>query len=332
MSLSIPISQLNSLNVVSSSDYIATVQSSSLTTFKTQLSSVANWISSSVDASSSFSSISSSFALSSSWANSSSAASSSHNLIYPNASTASYAISSSQAISSMIAITASFALNTITGSTSISSSWASQSIWATTASFASQSIWATTASFASRSLTATSASWASQSIWATSASFASKSISSSYASTTATASFAFGNVVKAFGTFYSINSPQNNFVPFSGSLNFISGTFLGNNYQNSGSGKNAMQCVPTAPQVIANVERYGDLYTWIFHMQTPMPTTNYTVIASSGGEQGQEWLQGTCFPSANRTTTAFSMSSYGNANWDDRSDEYNWITLMVLHP
>ena len=186
MSLSIPISQLNTENVISSSDFIPIVQSSSLTTFKTPLTNLASWISSSVDASSSFSSVSSSFALSSSWAKSASIATTSNNLIYPNQSTASYAISCSQAANSVLSITASFALSTITGSTAVSASWASQSFWATSASFASRSLVTTSASFASRSFAATSASWASSSISSfssTSASYSSQTLSSSYAVT-----------------------------------------------------------------------------------------------------------------------------------------------------
>ena len=91
MSLSIPISGLNELTQVSSSDLLAIVQESTLTTFNTPLSVIAMWISSSVEASASSVSFSASYALSSSWSDMAGESINSINLNYPNNSTASYA-------------------------------------------------------------------------------------------------------------------------------------------------------------------------------------------------------------------------------------------------
>lgn len=175
MSTSIPISGLNALGQVSSSDLLAVVKESTLTTFNVSLVVIAAWISASVEASSSLSSFSASYALSSSFANKAGLAITSNNLNYPNTSTASFAITASNAISASWA--------PIQGVTAfaISASWASASIWSTTSSFASQSV---SASWAPVPI---SASWANTSIFATSASWASQSISSSNSTT---ASFA----------------------------------------------------------------------------------------------------------------------------------------------
>lgn len=160
MSQSIPISGLDPLSQISSSDYIPIVQNTSTTTFKAPLVILANWMSASVQTSSSLSTLSSSYALSASWANnagSSSYSVVSSNLIYPNTSTAQNAIS------------ASFAKTASWAPYPASASWASQSFSSTSASFAKQALsasWApvpVSASWASASLTTTSASWANNS-------------------------------------------------------------------------------------------------------------------------------------------------------------------------
>lgn len=180
MSTSIPISELNLIGAVTSSDYIPIVQDSSVTTFRTQLATLANWISASVRASSSYSAISTSYALSSSYAQVGGSSSFALNLAYPNTSTASYAISASHSITSSYAKSASIA---------ISASWSpvqNSTGTSTSASWASSSIWSISSSFASGSIFATSASWASQSLisnTSVSSSFASQSISSSFATT-----------------------------------------------------------------------------------------------------------------------------------------------------
>ena len=325
MSTSIPISGLNSLNQISSSDYVAIVQDTTTTTFRASLDVVSAWISSSVQASSSLVSISSSTTISSSWSDNSGNSISSSFLIYPNNSTASYSISAS------IAASASWA--PIQGSTaySLSASWASSSIWSTSSSFASQSV---SASWAPIQV---SASWASSSLVSISSSFASASISSSYALTASyvpTSSINAINFVKAFGTFYvsgSLNTTngQANWLPFSGSFNFISASYRGNVNQNQGFGGMLSSSLGKLPAQ----NNYGNFHTWIFYMSTPMPTTNYTVITSIGGEQGSEHLSLGQFPYAARTTTAFSMSWVeGGANWDDRNQESDWVSIMVLHP
>lgn len=333
--ISIPISELNGLNVVSSSDYIAIVKDSTTTTFKTPLTSLGNWISSSVESSSSFSSISASYSLSSSWANNSRNSLTSSNLIYPNNSTASYAITSSNAI------TASFALRIDESGVSVSASWASASIRSITSSYASSSIsssYATTASWAPVPI---SASWASSSIFSTSSSFASRSISSSYAGTSSYV-VNYTNPVKAFGTFYMTGSggagasAEGNFIPFSGSSNFISASYRGQVYQSSNLPNGMDTSSLSYIRYNTVMAGFGTARTWIFHMSTPMPSKNYTVLASNAGEQGIEWFELINYPLSSRTTTAFSMSAYGSANFDTRypnnNTEINWVSLMVLHP
>jgi len=335
MSLSIPISGLNPLSVVTSSDFIPIVQSSSmLTTYRTPLSVIATWISTSVTALSAFSSVSSSYSNVSSHANTSDLATLSintSNLIYPNTSTALHAISADYATNAGTAVTASYALSMITGSSIPSSSYSFYSEASLSSSFASRSFSATSSSFASRSFSATSASWASRSLVAASSSWASSSISSSY---TVTSSYVLGNFVKAFGTFYATQNLSSNpkFVPFSGSYNFISGVFQGHVYQtDDGIGKGL---TPSPSLIVPRPQRqYGDLWTWIFYMANPLPTINYTIITSMGGEQGHEMLHMNNFPYGSRTTTAFtlSMADY-NANFDDRTVESDWFQVMVLHP
>ncbi len=180
MSTSIPISELNLMTSVSSSDYVPIVQNISKTTFRTPMSTVGDWISSNVVCSSS---ISSSWASSSSFARQSMSSSYASNLIYPNTSTASYTISSSHSLISDTsslsnkATSASWAPipnTSLMASSSISASWASSSIWSISASFASGSTFSVSASWASQSLS---------SITSTSSSFASQSISSSYSVT-----------------------------------------------------------------------------------------------------------------------------------------------------
>jgi hypothetical protein len=333
VSLSIPISGLNPLNVVTSSDFIPVVQSSSLTTFRTPLTVLGNWISSSVNASSSFSSISASKAYSSSYACSSSFAITSNNLNYPNLSTASYAISSSQtinAINSNYAITASFAISTITGSSAISSSWSSQSFWATSASFASQSIWSISSSFASRSLVATSASWASQSIWATSASFASRSISSSYSFTTTTASYALGNMIRAFGTvLMKTANDYTSIIISSASFNLKPTVIWG------GSGAGAVIDPDTwSPPLglgISTLRVNLPGNAMYISFVAPMPTRYYTVLCTYNGYEpyGYETIQTWTSP-VGQTLTGFTMSFAGG---DNSSTEGKFITnFMVLHP
>jgi len=180
--ISIPISGLNPLFSISSSDFIPLVQSSSLTTYRTTFTQVGNWISASVGASSSLVSVSASHSNFSDNSCSSSFASTSltsSNLIYPNTSTASYSITSSKSIS------ASFAQTT---PIQVSGSWASASFTSTSASFASQSITSnssitsTSSSYASSSTQANSALFATSATSATSASWASSSLNARSAS------------------------------------------------------------------------------------------------------------------------------------------------------
>jgi hypothetical protein len=178
--ISIPISQLDPINEISSSDLLASVQSSSLTTYKTTWGVVGAWISQSVQASSSLQAVTASYASQSSVATTASFAKAAAFLNSPNSSTASWAITAS------FAVTAAFAEASPLALFSLSASWASQSLWTTSASFASQSIWSTSSSFASQSSAANAALFASSSVssaFATNASSASNAASASFATT-----------------------------------------------------------------------------------------------------------------------------------------------------
>ena len=187
MATSIPISGLNSLSSIISSDFIPVVQSSSLTTYKMSTSVLGTWISSAVTVTSSLTTISASYAISSSKTISSSFASISSNLNYPNTSTASYSITSSYSVSSSWALQAA---TSPSSQFSISASWASASL---SSSFAKTASFAVSASWANVSLSSTSASWASASISSsflngphTGSTFGTSSwaVSASYANTT----------------------------------------------------------------------------------------------------------------------------------------------------
>ena len=199
MSTSIPISGLNRLSNVTGSDYVPLVQSSSVTTFRTHLSSIMDLMTASGSASSSLSSLSASYAKSASVAG-----------------TASFAQSATTASN---ATTASFALNTPTSSFAFSANTSSFSLVSQTtigtASFATNTI---SASFAARTYTSSflqynngnngTASYAinagsvATASFATSASFAQNALTASFSITSSfvnTASFAVTTGTNAFG-------------------------------------------------------------------------------------------------------------------------------------
>jgi hypothetical protein len=272
MSLSIPISGLNPLSVVTSSDFIPIVQSSSmLTTYRTPLSVVSTWISTSVIAKSAFSSVSSSHANSSDHAVSSDLATLSvntTNLIYPNTSTAFHATSADFATNAQSAVTASFALSVTTGSSIPTSSFSFYSQTALSASFASSSFFATSASFASRSFASISASFASRSFFSTTASFATQSLTSSYSLKAATASF----VASAPGL---AKSWASLIVP----SNFIAGspvTILNSYNVSSISISNG----------VINTWSDNNYYFFTTNFVTPMNTNQYVVLGSAGERGG----------------------------------------------
>lgn len=156
MSNSIPISGLNELTVITSSDFIPLVQSSSLTTFKVSIQSFDNWLAISASCSASLTSVSASYAKSASHANQSDSASF---LIYAgyNNGTASYALNSLSASNvGGIASSASWASSSVSSSYVLSASHANQADTASylkypnnsSASFATRAGWADTASYA----------------------------------------------------------------------------------------------------------------------------------------------------------------------------------------
>jgi len=241
----------------------------------------------------------------------------------------------------MTGLSASWANSAGTAITSVSTTGtASYATTANSSSYAGSSSMAITASYFNFSLPSSTPPFASASL---SASWASASLSSSFATTSSysgTASFAINTsaastVVKAFGTFYatgSLTTPyiRANLMPFSGSYNFISASYQGNR---STSGDTNGMLSSSMGKIPFPQTSYGSYHTWIFHMSTPMPTKNYTVISACGGEQGSEWMEMTCFPLGARTTSAFSLSLVAyDTNWDSRTTEINWMSLMVLHP
>ena len=305
---SIPISGLNPDSVVVSSDFIPIVQSSSLTTFRVPLSVLANWISSSVDASSSFSSVSASYAYSGSWAFMSI---SSSYLIYPNLSTASYAISSSYTISASWA------------SSPASSSWASRSIWSLSSSFASRSIWSLSSSWASQSI---SSSW-SPFIPSVSASYAFNSLSSSYS---ATASYTppSANMIRAFGTILMAQANKYDTILISSaSYNIKSAVYLGNN--------NASNILPdnnwSSPLGVNTLHTHLPGNAICITFNNPMPTKYYTVVNTYNGYEpyGYEGIN-TYISPVGQTINGYTMSFSGG---DNSSTEGKFLTnFMVLHP
>jgi hypothetical protein len=219
---SIPISQLDPISQISSSDLLATVQSSSLTTYKTSWGVVGNWISQSVQASSSLQTVSASYALTSSLNTTSSFAIIANNLNFPNNTTSSFAVSSSFAFTAVNSANAAFA------TAARSASFASQSAFNVSSSWASQSIWATTASFASQSAFNVSSSWASASI---SSSYSVSSSNATQAAIATTASFA---SVSPYGRAVYLNTPV--VVAYTGptasAADFFTSTFIGQSFPN----------------------------------------------------------------------------------------------------
>jgi len=329
MSNNIRISRLNSDTVVKSADFFPLVESSSLTTYKVTVSNLNVWWAASGSALSSSYSITSSYAASASISKRALTAS-----YLDTTTTASFSVSASYAKSASRADTASyfnFSLpNNIPpfASASFSSSWASSSFSATSASWSSASL---SASYAR------SASVAGSSSYSLSGSFSVNSTSASYAKSASradTSSFALNSIspIKAFGTFYMIGIDD--LIPYSGSFNFISGAYKGNDVpQAPGTtkmGTSSLLFIPTVGQHSFGTS--ANFKTWILYMQNPLPSVNYTVIATMGGEQEHEYGFLVNFPNANRTTTAFSMSLSNLGNFDfTTGTENNWFQIMVLH-
>jgi len=328
---SIPISELNLLSEVSSSDYIPIVKDSGLTTFRTTFETVAEWISASVVASSSYSTISASYSESSSYAVSSSHANFADNLIYPNTSTASWAINSNNSL------------------TSVSASWALLANMATSASWApfTTTTAVPSASWASESLHAASASWAPPQI---SASWASSSLSSSFLRGTATGSNGSGKV-SFFGTAswaknaetasYATNVPAS-----SGPIKAFASFTMPADYKNT----DVVTILNSFN--IASITIYsGKISTWndntdfCFQVNfvTPMSNTNYFVIGG-GGEPGSHLdlysvcappnvdsnLPGTTYVNDFHTLGLFKFALDGN-NIDRNSDGRKSFCQFVVY-
>lgn len=301
MSQSIPISGLDPLSQISSSDYIPIVQNTSTTTFKTPLVILANWMSASVQTSSSLSTVSASYAKSASWANnagSSSYSSVASNLIYPNTSTA------------LNSISASFAKSASWAPFQVSASFANTSIFATSSSFASQSLTATTASFANTSIFTTSASFSSKSLVSVSSSFASQSISASYATNALTASFVASSVsgpkfIPSYyiGSFANTNTGWVTFDPTPYGVNANASTIILQLFCSTGQGPayfffrtNASASNASASTILtASVGALGGSDVAYMYYQQFIPTTTgakFDYNIASVGSSTQMWIVG----------------------------------------
>jgi hypothetical protein len=304
----IRISQLNSFTAIQGEDYLALVESSSMTTFKVTVTSLSDWFAVSGSALSSSFASRSLTATSASWASAST-----------------QAISASFLISSSINGTASYAVNGLSASYALSASNAKTASFSISGAFSSNSLSASYAKSASRADTAsyvniipqTSASWASQSL------SSSISITASYAKSSSiadTASYVVGGLSSniAFATCYWQRSQIGN-MQFIGSKGIYSASYRG---------------AVSQVGIPASTSSYGALTTWIIYMNTAMPTTGYTVLSGMGGEPGREYLEVTNYPFSARTTTAFSvsMNNFGGGGFNDSVSEPAWFSLMVLHP
>jgi hypothetical protein len=218
-------------------------------------------------------------------------------------------------------------------SSSISASYASSSLSASYALSASAALSSSYALSASAALSSSYALSASAALSASYALSASAALSSSYALSASYAPVR-NNPVIAFGTFFVSGSmvAGTPLVPFSGSYNMGTGSYLGNGIQTVTTQNNCMETSSAQYKILPGTITYGNLHMFRINMLTPSPSRNYTVIGTSGGEQGVEWFNGVNFPVSKRTTTAFTMSMIGNADWSDRGIEFNWISIMVLHP
>lgn len=183
MSTSVPISGLNDISTIKSTDFLPIVKSGSaliLTTFRVSINEFNNWFAASGSCSSSSfasSSISASWAAFTSLALSASyAKTSSVSFLSTSASFANKSVSSSFA---NISISSSFASTTITSSYALSSSQASTASYVVSASFASTTI---SASYAGTTSVVISASYAGSSSFAGTASYASNSSTASFIS------------------------------------------------------------------------------------------------------------------------------------------------------
>ncbi len=316
MSLSIPISQLNVDPVIQSQDFVALVNSSSLTTYKSNIQSFNNYIAVSgsvISSSFSSASISSSNSLTSSY--------------LMGIATASLFGTSSNAVSSSYTVSSSYSLN------STSASYSNTSSWTVTASYSNTSSWTVTASYSNFSSTSNSSSWASSSIsasYANSSSWASSSISASYANSSSyavTSSFCTNNnnFIKAWANVTWSNGPSSSIAQYQYNISNIS--FLG--------------MIPSS--ITGNSGTYGNY--WIFGVTFTNPLSNNNYIMIDGGsirpfediERAVVWIDNV-FQSP-RTTQGFTMSlftPYEQLVWFNRlsgsanANDHPFVNFLIV--
>ena len=334
------ISELNQLTIWTGDDFFPVVDSGSLTTYRTPISTIlpfvaqsgsvvsSSWASQSLSSLYASSSNNSVFAVSSSWASQSFSA-----LYATSSATSSLLLGvASGSINPGVSFygTSSWALNIpggnmviAGGSYDISSSWASSSLSSSVAISAS---YASTASFVYSASYARSASWADRSLTASYVDVNSilgsiPGLPKAWAICACTASHPDSALSSAY-----VGKNWNNYAILSG----YNVTSVKRAINNSGQG--------VRPVWDTSVYGPGQDFTgnstnqhWIVTLTTPLPSTNYTVVGGAGAEQGgAEWSIFTMFPFAKRTTTQFTMSiSQGATEWND-SGERNWFSFMVL--
>ncbi len=312
MNINIPISGLNDIFTIKSTDFIPIVFSGSageLTTYRVSVNEFNNWIEQSGSA------LSSSYALSSS--------------VAFNAISTSYSLFATSASYALMASTASFISNALSSSHALSASFSN---WATSASYALNALNSLTASYALNSLNSVSASLSSNSIsssFATSTANAFTSISASLAQTASYAQSASQAITSSFSL--SGNSFVKAFGTFTYQRTQVSNVQIINNYNLYSA---SLQSAQSQANINPSSASYGNAHTWILYMANPLPTTNYTIITGMGGEPGTEFKEFTNYPWSARTTTAFSISlnMQGGGGFDDNVTEPTWFTIMVLHP
>lgn len=318
MATSIKISDLVEMpNTIVSNDFFPLVDSSSLTTYRSNVVQLGTWLSTSGSALSSSYASASSISVSSSWASSSFTSSTSVTLIYPNTSTASYSVnggSSSFSVSSSYAGTSSVTTGTSSYSSfSISSSYARTASLSDTASYVNF----TATNIPQIASSSISSSWASSSFSSSYSVTSSYSLSSSYSSTSSFVTSA-GSKIKAFGWMLWQKTVIRNTQIFFG-YNMYSASYLGVVYQHAET---------------PSTTSYGTDHAWLIHMSEPLPSTDYVVVGGLGGSPPTEYGALMNYPFGKRSTTAFTASLvfYGGGSFNDGSGgEPTFFPLMVLH-
>lgn len=311
----IPISGLNNFTVIGTDDYVALVDSASLTTYRVPAQSFLDLVAISGSVISASHSSASLTAVSSSWAQASISASHSE--------------FSKNALSSSLSATASLSFLLIgshTGSTLGTSSWAGNSTFASHSNVATNCLASVSSSHSLNAGSSVSSSWAISSLSSSFARTASYATAASHSIMTATASYvipvtSYG--VKAYGaiTFWADNSCV-------------------------GAGSWTDPTIRASYNIASIAYNKSTLYnpannrSWVpLHNQqykvtfsTPLPSAAYVVCVTSGGEEGaSEGIVWTVHPFTKTTESFFvTRAAGGTANNDSPYVESNWMEFAVI--